>query len=268
MHLEFRKLAAAVPAELAPRRPATGSRSMRSVRGLIFVSLIFALAASAARAEVAGNARGRTERVTEGTLFWRTTETEHARPGADAQDRRQHRRDRNRRARERSSGVHEPERRVGGRPLRLSLARGRGGRPSPHEGRRPIDRGRDPGAVHGQGAVRASQARRTAREPRRAGAAQRLHDVGREHRARRRDHDRDRVPADRSIRLGPVPPALPDGGWPTLYPGRAGARTVRRHRLVVRYAPGARRLADHAPGRAPVAGPAESRQPHGRAGSR
>jgi Ca-activated chloride channel homolog len=38
------------------------------------VSLIFVLAASAARAEVAGDARGRTERVTEGTLFWRTAE--------------------------------------------------------------------------------------------------------------------------------------------------------------------------------------------------
>ena len=38
------------------------------------MSLIFVLAASAARAEVAGDARGRTERVTEGTLFWRTAE--------------------------------------------------------------------------------------------------------------------------------------------------------------------------------------------------
>lgn len=47
---------------------------MKSVRELIFVSLIFVLAASAARAEVAGDARGQTERVTEGTLFWRTTE--------------------------------------------------------------------------------------------------------------------------------------------------------------------------------------------------
>jgi Ca-activated chloride channel homolog len=47
---------------------------MRSVRGLILVSLILVLAASAARAEVAGDARGRTERVTEGTLFWRTAE--------------------------------------------------------------------------------------------------------------------------------------------------------------------------------------------------
>jgi Ca-activated chloride channel family protein len=47
---------------------------MRSVRGLILVSLIFVLAASAARAEVAGDARGRTDRVTEGTLFWRGAE--------------------------------------------------------------------------------------------------------------------------------------------------------------------------------------------------
>jgi Ca-activated chloride channel homolog len=45
---------------------------MRCVRGLILVSLIFVLAASAARAEVAGDARGRTDRVTEGTLFWRS----------------------------------------------------------------------------------------------------------------------------------------------------------------------------------------------------
>src|SRR6267142_486965 len=47
---------------------------MRSVRGLIVVSLAFVLAASAARAEAAGDARGRTDRVTEGTLFWRTAE--------------------------------------------------------------------------------------------------------------------------------------------------------------------------------------------------
>jgi len=48
---------------------------MRSVRGLTaFVSLIFVLAASAARAEVGGDARGRTGRVTEGTLFWRSAE--------------------------------------------------------------------------------------------------------------------------------------------------------------------------------------------------
>jgi Ca-activated chloride channel family protein len=47
---------------------------MRCVRGLILVSLIFVLAASAARAEVAGDARGRTDRVTEGTLFWRSAE--------------------------------------------------------------------------------------------------------------------------------------------------------------------------------------------------
>jgi hypothetical protein len=39
---------------------------MRCVRGLILVSLIFVLAASAARAEAAG--------VTEGTLFWRSAE--------------------------------------------------------------------------------------------------------------------------------------------------------------------------------------------------
>ena len=48
---------------------------MRRVRGLIvFVSLIFALAAPAARAEVAGDARGPMGRVTEGTLFWRSAE--------------------------------------------------------------------------------------------------------------------------------------------------------------------------------------------------
>ena len=48
---------------------------MRRVQGLIvFVSLIFALAAPAARAEVAGDARGPMGRVTEGTLFWRSAE--------------------------------------------------------------------------------------------------------------------------------------------------------------------------------------------------
>src|SRR5262249_1620472 len=48
---------------------------MRRVRGLImFVSLIFTLAASAARAEVSGDARGAMGRVTEGTLFWRSAE--------------------------------------------------------------------------------------------------------------------------------------------------------------------------------------------------
>src|SRR4029453_6687636 len=57
---------------LAGRRSVV--RSMRCVRGLILVSLIFALAASAARAEGAGDARGRTDRVTEGTLFWRSAE--------------------------------------------------------------------------------------------------------------------------------------------------------------------------------------------------
>ena len=38
------------------------------------MSLILALAASAARAEVAGDARARVDRVTEGALFWRTAE--------------------------------------------------------------------------------------------------------------------------------------------------------------------------------------------------
>jgi len=48
---------------------------MRRVQGLIvFVSLIFALAAPAARAEVGGDARGPVGRVTEGTLFWRSAE--------------------------------------------------------------------------------------------------------------------------------------------------------------------------------------------------
>ena len=48
---------------------------MRSVRGLlIFVSLIFVLAASAAGAEVAPGAGGQPGRVTEGTLFWRGAE--------------------------------------------------------------------------------------------------------------------------------------------------------------------------------------------------
>jgi len=46
----------------------------RSIRGLIFVSLILALAAPAARAEVAGDARARVDRVTEGAVFWRTAE--------------------------------------------------------------------------------------------------------------------------------------------------------------------------------------------------
>ena len=46
----------------------------RSIQGLIFVGLIFALAAPAAGAEVAGGASGKTDRVTEGTLFWRTAE--------------------------------------------------------------------------------------------------------------------------------------------------------------------------------------------------
>ena len=40
------------------------------------MSLIFALAASAARAEAADDARGRPDGVTEGTLFWRTAEQE------------------------------------------------------------------------------------------------------------------------------------------------------------------------------------------------
>ena len=48
---------------------------MRSVRELsIFVSLIFALAASAAGAEVAAGSAGQPGRVTEGTLFWSSAE--------------------------------------------------------------------------------------------------------------------------------------------------------------------------------------------------
>ena len=51
---------------------------MRRSRSLFVLSFIFALAlaASAARAEAAGEARGRTDRVTEGTLFWRSAEQE------------------------------------------------------------------------------------------------------------------------------------------------------------------------------------------------
>src|SRR5436309_13124280 len=51
---------------------------MRRRRSLIVLGLIFAfaLAASAARAEAADDARGRPDGVTEGTLFWRTAEQE------------------------------------------------------------------------------------------------------------------------------------------------------------------------------------------------
>jgi len=51
---------------------------MRRGRSLIVLGFIFAfaLAASAARAEAAGDARGRTDRVTEGALFWRSAEQE------------------------------------------------------------------------------------------------------------------------------------------------------------------------------------------------
>jgi Ca-activated chloride channel family protein len=49
---------------------------MRRARGLIVATLLFALAASVARAEGAGDGPGRTDRVTEGTLFWRTFEQE------------------------------------------------------------------------------------------------------------------------------------------------------------------------------------------------
>jgi len=51
---------------------------MRRRRSLIVLGLIFAfaLAASAARAEAASDARGRTDRVTEGALFWRSAEQE------------------------------------------------------------------------------------------------------------------------------------------------------------------------------------------------
>src|SRR5262245_11995672 len=61
---------------LAGRRPVV--QSMRRRRSLIVLGFIFALAlaASAARVEAAGDARDRTDRVTEGTLFWRSTEQE------------------------------------------------------------------------------------------------------------------------------------------------------------------------------------------------
>jgi Ca-activated chloride channel homolog len=51
---------------------------MRRSRSLIVLGLIFAfaLAASAARVEAASDARGRTDRVSEGTLFWRGAEQE------------------------------------------------------------------------------------------------------------------------------------------------------------------------------------------------
>src|SRR5262245_6180309 len=51
---------------------------MRRRRSVIVVGFIFAfaLAALAARAEAASDARGRTDRVTEGTLFWRSAEQE------------------------------------------------------------------------------------------------------------------------------------------------------------------------------------------------
>ena len=49
---------------------------MRRARSLIVLSLILVLAASAARTEAAGEARERTDRVTEGTLFWRSAEQE------------------------------------------------------------------------------------------------------------------------------------------------------------------------------------------------
>ena len=48
--------------------------TLPETRLIVFVSLIFALAAPAARAEVGGDARGPVGRVTEGTLFWRSAE--------------------------------------------------------------------------------------------------------------------------------------------------------------------------------------------------
>ncbi len=168
---------------------------------------------------------------------------------------------------QRASGVHEPRRRVGGRSLRLPAARGRGGRSPPHEGRRPVDRRRHPGAIRGEGTVRAGEARRPAREPRRAGATERLHHVGRQHRSRRRDRHRDRVPADRPVRRWPVPPTVPDGGRPSLHPRDPGRGSAGRQGLVSRYRRGAGRVAHHSARRASLPRTAESGQPCGRAGS-
>ena len=77
----------------------------------------------------------------------------------------------------------------------------------------------------GQGRLHPGPAAGPAREPGRAGAAQRVHDLGREHPARRGDHDRDRVPADRPVRRRRVSPALSRWWSAPLPPGEpvAGA---------------------------------------------
>lgn len=104
-------------------------------------------------------------------------------------------------------------------------------------------------------------------QPRRAGAAQRLHDLRRQHPARGGDRHRDRVPAGGALRRRAVRPALPDGRGPALHPGHC-RRRARRHRLGGRHRRGAGRLAHHAPGAGPCPRGDQPRHAPGRAGSR
>ena len=102
---------------------------------------------------------------------------------------------------------------------------------------RADDRGPDPGARAGEGRVPAGPGRGAEGEPRRAGAAEHLHDERREPGPGRGARGRDRVPADARLRRGRGAPALPARGGPALRPGLGARRRSRRPRLVAGHRP-------------------------------
>ena len=118
--------------------------------------------------------------------------------------------------------------------LPLPAARGLGGRHDEARGRRPGDRRRYPRTGRCPAALRGGQGRRADRGADRAGAAQRLHQRGRQYRARRDRAGPDRLPAGGGhLRHDPVPAAAAGGGAP-LQSGpvpRRSRRGVRGARL-------------------------------------
>ena len=217
----------------------------------IAVGLVLTLAAAALPAPLQEEEPAESPRLaTSGRFLMRRASGEALDDGAEPRHRGELPRRGGRGARDGAPALPERDRRLGRGRLRLPAARERRRRPPADEGRRARDRGADPRARAGEGGVPAGEERGEEGEPRRAGAAQPVHDQRRQPGPGRDAGGRDRVPADALVRRGRGAAALPARGGAALHPGPGDGREALRPRLGARHRPRPRRVADHAAARA------------------
>ena len=135
---------------------------------------------------------------------------------------------------DRDPALPERDRRLRGGSLRVPPAGERRGRPPADAGRGAGHRGTDPRARAGACRVPAGGGLGSARQPRRAAAAQHLHQPRGERRARRGDRGRDRAAADAPLRRGRGAASIPAGGGPPIHSRSPRGLRRRWRRLVPR----------------------------------